>query len=55
MTIERQRNGSLIASDIVDGQYVKKVYYGYTKKESKEMFQEHLKELRKEFIYEKRN
>lgn len=34
MTIEKQHNGSLLITDIVNGQYIKQVYYGYTKKEA---------------------
>ena len=44
MTIERQHNGSLLISDIVNGYYVKKVYYFYSKKEAMKLFREYLKE-----------
>jgi hypothetical protein len=44
MTIERQGNGSLLISDIVNGYYVKKVYYFYSKKEAIKLFREYIKE-----------
>jgi hypothetical protein len=43
MTIERQHNGSLLISDIVNGYYVKKVYYFYSKKEAIKLFREYRK------------
>jgi hypothetical protein len=43
MTIERQGNGSLLISDIVNGYYVKKVYYFYSKKEAIKLFREYIK------------
>jgi hypothetical protein len=44
MTIERQHNGSLLISDIVNGYYVKKVYYFYSKKEAMKLFREYIKQ-----------
>ena len=38
MTIEKQHNGSYLISAIIGIQYVKKVYYGYTKLEAKQRF-----------------
>ena len=38
MTIERQQNGSLLISDIVNNQYIKKVYYFYNKKDAIKLF-----------------
>jgi hypothetical protein len=46
MTIERQGNGSLLISDIVNGYYVKKVYYFYSKKEAIKLFREYIKEVK---------
>jgi hypothetical protein len=46
MTVERQNNGSLLISDIVNGYYVKKVYYFYSKKEAMKLFREYIKEVK---------
>ena len=46
MTVERQHNGSLLISDIVNGYYVKKVYYFYSKKEAIKLFREYIKQER---------
>jgi rRNA processing protein Krr1/Pno1 len=43
MTVERQSNGSLLISDIVNGYHVKKVYYFYSKKEAMKLFREYIK------------
>jgi hypothetical protein len=43
MIIERQHNGSLLISDIVNGYYVKQVYYFYSKKEAIKLFREYRK------------
>ncbi len=32
MTITIQHNGSLLISDIIKDEYIKRVYYGYNKK-----------------------
>ena len=47
MTIERQHNGSLLISDIVNNQYIKQVYYFYTKKEAIKLFRKFRKETTK--------
>ena len=44
MTIERQQNGSLLISDIVNNQYIKQVYYFYTKKDAIKLFRKFRKE-----------
>ena len=44
MTIERQQNGSLLISDIVNNQYTKQVYYFYTKKDAIKLFRKFRKE-----------
>ena len=44
MTIERQQNGSLLISDIVNNQYIKKVYYFYNKKDAIKLFRKFRKE-----------
>jgi len=43
MIVERQHNGSLLISDTVNGYYVKKVYYFYSKREAMKHFREYLK------------
>ena len=43
MIVERQGNGSLLISDIVDGYWIKKVYYFYSKKEAIKLFREYIK------------
>jgi len=43
MIIERQGNGSLLMSDIVNGYWIKKVYYFYSKKEAIKLFREYRK------------
>jgi len=44
MTIERQQNGSLLISDIVNNKYIKKVYYFYNKKDAIKLFRKFRKE-----------
>jgi hypothetical protein len=53
MIIERQGNGSLLISDIVDGYWIKKVYYFYSKKEAVKLFREHRKEIQPERVNRK--
>jgi hypothetical protein len=53
MIIERQGNGSLLISDIVDGYWIKKVYYFYSKKEAIKLFREHKKEMQPERVNRK--
>jgi len=43
MIIERQGNGSILISDIVDGYWIKQVYYFYSKKEAIKLFREYIK------------
>ena len=50
MTIERQQNGSLLISDIVNNQYIKQVYYFYTKKDAIKLFRKFRKEKKNETI-----
>ena len=44
MIVERQSNGSILISDIVDGYWIKKVYYFYSKKEAMKLFREYIKQ-----------
>jgi hypothetical protein len=53
MIVERQGNGSLLISDIVNGYYVKKVYYFYSKKEAIKLFREHKEEMQPERVNRK--
>tara|TARA_R100000315_G_C5174536_1_gene100905 strand:+ start:369 stop:521 length:153 start_codon:yes stop_codon:yes gene_type:complete len=50
MTIEKQQNGSLLISDIVNNQYIKQVYYFYTKKDAIKLFRQYRKQLKNEII-----
>ena len=53
MIIERQGNGSLLISDIVDGYLLKQVYYFYSKKEAIKLFREYKKEMQPERVNKK--
>jgi hypothetical protein len=53
MIIERQGNGSILISDIIDGYWIKKVYYFYSKKEAVKLFREHRKEIQPERVNRK--
>ena len=53
MIVERQGNGSILISDIVDGYWIKKVYYFYSKKEAIKLFREHKKEMQPEKVNRK--
>ena len=50
MIIEKQLNGSLIISDIINQQFVKKVYYFTTLKEAKKDFKEYTKQIQKNWL-----
>lgn len=43
ITIEKQLNGSYLVSTIRNDQYIKQVYYGYTKKEAIAEFKQYIK------------
>jgi len=43
MTIERQRNGSFLITDIKNGVLLRRVYYGYSKTEAVRLFREFIK------------
>lgn len=45
MLIEKQPNGSLLITDIINEQFIKKVYYFTTLKEAKKDFRKHCKEI----------
>ena len=46
MIYEKQRNGSYLFTDIVGGQLVKQVYYGYPLQYCKRQFRQYLRELK---------
>ena len=43
MLIEKNLNGSLVISELVNGQFITRVYYGYTKRECIRMFRDEIK------------
>lgn len=43
MTVEKNRNGSYVIGEFVGNDWVKQVYYGYTKKEAIAKFKDYLK------------
>ena len=47
MIIDKQHNGILI-NDIVNNQWEKKLYIGYTIKEAKKLFNQFIKTLKKQ-------
>ena len=53
MIVERQGNGSILISDIVDGYWIKQVYYFYSKKEAIKLFREYRKEMQPERVNRK--
>ena len=46
MTITIQHNGSLLISDIIKDEYIKRVYYGYNKKDAIQLFKQYRKEIK---------
>ena len=55
MIIERQHNGSLLISDIVNGYWIKQVYYFYSKKEAIKLFKNLKKDMRLQLLVERVN
>jgi hypothetical protein len=47
MTIEKQPNGSLLITDIINSQLVKKVYYFTSLRDAKKNFKAYTKEIKK--------
>jgi spore coat polysaccharide biosynthesis protein SpsF (cytidylyltransferase family) len=45
MIIEKQPNGSLLITDIIHSQFIKKVYYFTSIKEAKKDFRKHCNEV----------
>ena len=53
MIVERQSNGSLLISDTVGNDWIKKVYYFYSKKEAIKLFKNLKKEMRIKLLAER--
>tara|TARA_R100000781_G_scaffold29391_2_gene21505 strand:+ start:162 stop:365 length:204 start_codon:yes stop_codon:yes gene_type:complete len=51
MTLNKNINGYIVISDIIDGHWVTRKYMGYTKKEAKRLFENEMKrdKLNKEY------
>lgn len=45
MTIEMNTRGGYVISTIHKGQYIRRTYYGYTKREAMRLFREYVREL----------
>ena len=43
MTLDKNINGYIVISDIIDGYWVTRRYMGYTKKEAKRLFKKEMK------------
>jgi hypothetical protein len=50
MTIEKQPNGSLLITDIINSQLVKKVYYFTTLRQAKKDFKAYSKEIKQSWF-----
>lgn len=50
MTIQKQPNGSLLITDIINSQLVKKVYYFTTLRQAKRDFKAYTKEIKKSWF-----
>ena len=50
MTIQKQPNGSLLITDIINSQLVKKVYYFTTLKQAKKDFKAYSKEIKESWF-----
>ena len=48
MIVTKQLNGSYLISDIVNGYWIKQVYYFYTTREAMKLFREYRKQLKNE-------
>lgn len=47
MIIEKQPNGSLLITDIINEQFIKKVYYFTSRKDAKRDFKQYAKQIKK--------
>ena len=50
MTIEKQPNGSLLITDIINSQYIKKVYYFISLSAAKKDFMAYTKQLKQSWF-----
>jgi hypothetical protein len=50
MTIEKQPNGSLLITDIINSQYIKKVYYFTSLTAAKKDFKAYTKQLKQNWF-----
>jgi hypothetical protein len=50
MIIEKQANGSLLITDIINSQFIKKVYYFTTLRDAKRDFKAYAKEIKKNWF-----
>ena len=53
MIVEKQGNGSLLISDIVDGYLLKQVYYFYSKREAIKLFKNLKKDMQLQLLVER--
>ena len=53
MIIERQGNGSLLISDMVNGYLLKQVYYFYSKREAIKLFKNLKKDMQLQLLVER--
>jgi hypothetical protein len=50
MTIEKQQNGSLLMTDIINSQLIKKVYYFTTLRDAKKDFKAYTKQIKQNWF-----
>ena len=55
MIVERQGNGSLLISDTVGNDWIKQVYYFYSKKEAIKLFKNLKKDMQLQLLVERVN
>jgi hypothetical protein len=50
MTVEKQNNGSLLITDIINSQLIKKVYYFTTLRDAKRDFKAYTKQIKQNWF-----
>ena len=45
MIVQYNSNGSITISDVIKGQYLKKIYFDYSEAEAKKMFTDYINQL----------
>jgi hypothetical protein len=50
MTVEKQQNGSLLITDIINSQLIKKVYYFTTLRDAKRDFKAYTKQIKQNWF-----